>query len=167
MEVRFVFWKHYAGRKKFPRLPVVTVVTNFNSGTTHALYQKIFSSSDSRYLYSFSSKCWHTQTRSNQLLFKENSRTLYKQIFFPTRKKWPLLVLFLQRQRFEEHFALFPLGNHLLQAVALFGQSLQGAVIVLSNQRQSYEKKNAQNQYHHSLKKRRQHQKRGGGKCST
>ena len=63
-------------------------------------------------------------------------------------------MLFLQRQRFEEHFALFPLGNHLLQAVALFGQSLQGAVIVLSNQRQSYEKKNAQNQYHHSLKKK-------------
>ena len=77
------------------------------------------------------------------------------------------LLLFLQRHRLEEHFALFPLGNHLLQAVALFGQSLQGAVIVLSNQRQSYEKKNAQNQYHHSLKKRRQHQKRGGGKCST
>ena len=111
MEVRFVFWKHYAGRKKFPRLPVVTVVTNFNSGTTYALYQKIFSSSDSRYLYSFSSKCWHTQTRSNQLLFKENSRTLYKQIFFPTRKKWPPLLLFLQRHRLEEHFALFPLGN--------------------------------------------------------
>ena len=75
-------------------------------------------------------------------------------------------MLFLQRQRFEEHFALFPLGNHLLQAVALFGQSLQGAVIVLSNQRQSYEKKT------HKISiiillKRRQHQKRGGGKCST
>ena len=78
-------------------------------------------------------------------------------------------MLFLQRHRFEQDFALFPLGTHLLQAVALFGQSLQGAVIVLTNQRQSYEKKIKKT---HKISiiillKRRQHQKGGGGKCST
>ena len=105
----------------------------------------------------------HTQPHSNQLFFKEDSRTLS---LFPPEKNDRPSCYFFKGIGLNKILHYFPLvGTHLLQAVALFCQSLQGAVIVLSNQRQSYEKKIKKT---HKISiiillKRRQHQKRGEG----